>query len=51
MVEYEPKSEQPPQQLYMRNTISLKGLEPGEYELTIILRDEIDKAAARAGRS
>ena len=30
-------------QIYIRNTISLKGLEPGDYELTIILHDELDK--------
>ena len=45
VVEYEPKTKDPPKQLYIRNTISLKGLEPGEYDLTIILRDELDKAA------
>ena len=45
VVEYEPKTKDPPKQLYIRNTISLKGLEPGEYDLTIILRDELDKTA------
>ena len=46
MDEYKPKSEeQPPRHLYMRNTISLKGLEPGDYELTMILHDEIAKDA------
>ncbi len=45
VVEYEPKTKDPPKQLYIRNTISLKGLAPGEYDLTIILRDELDKAA------
>ena len=44
VVDYAPKTkEQPPQQLYVRNTISLKGLDPGDYELTIILCDELDK--------
>ncbi len=46
VVDYAPKTkQQPPQQLYIRNTISLKGLDPGDYELTIILRDELDKEA------
>ena len=41
MVEYlTPKQDLPPSHLYMRNTISLKGLEPGEYDLIIILHDE-----------
>ena len=45
VVEYDPKSKDPLGPIYIRNTISLKGLEPGEYELTIILRDERDKGA------
>jgi hypothetical protein len=35
-----PKQDLPPSQIYLRNTISLKGLEPGEYDLIIILHDE-----------
>jgi hypothetical protein len=45
VVDYEPKTKDPPRQLYIRNTISLKGLEPGDYELTIILHDELDKGS------
>jgi hypothetical protein len=45
VVEYNPKSKQPLGPIYIRNTISLKGLQPDEYELTIILRDELDKTA------
>ena len=41
--EYEPKSAEPPRSIYMKNVIALKGLSPGEYELTIILHDEIAK--------
>jgi hypothetical protein len=44
LLEYKPKSSQPLALLYMRNTISLKGLAPGEYELIILLRDELAKA-------
>ena len=29
--------------IFLRNTISLKGLKPGDYELIIILHDEIAK--------
>jgi hypothetical protein len=45
VVEYDPKSKEPFGPIYIRNTISLKGLEPGDYDLTIILRDELDKIA------
>jgi hypothetical protein len=38
-----PKMERPPELIYLRNTISLKGLEPGEYDFVIILRDEVGK--------
>jgi hypothetical protein len=37
------KGELPPQNLFLRNTVSLKGLTPGEYDFTIILHDEIAK--------
>lgn len=42
---YEPKTKEPPRQLYLKSIISLKGLEPGDYELTIVLHDELDKSA------
>jgi hypothetical protein len=45
VVEYDPKSKDPLGPIYIRNTISLKGLEAGDYDLTIILRDERDKEA------
>jgi hypothetical protein len=41
--EYKPKSAEPPRSIYMKNVIALKGLAPGEYDLTIILHDEIAK--------
>jgi hypothetical protein len=43
MYEYKVKNERPPRFLYMKNSISLKGLPPGEYDLTLILHDEIAK--------
>jgi hypothetical protein len=43
MYEYKPRSDQPPRYLYMKNLISLKGLPPGDYDLTIVLHDEIAK--------
>ena len=46
VVEFRPKQKQPLGPFYIKNTISLKGLDPGEYELTVILRDELDKGAA-----
>jgi hypothetical protein len=46
MYEYKPRNEQrPPRLLYMKNSISLKGLSPGEYDLTLILHDEVAKGA------
>jgi hypothetical protein len=45
VVEYAPKTRQPLGPLYIRNMIDLKGLKPGDYELTIILHDELEKDA------
>ncbi len=44
--EYKPKSKEPPLSLYMKSVIALKGLAPGEYDLTITLHDEIAKSPA-----
>ncbi len=46
LLEYKPKNASPPDYIYLRNTISLKGLPPGDYDLTIILRDEVAKCPA-----
>jgi hypothetical protein len=45
VLDYTAKSKDPPRQIFLRNTISLKGLPPGEYDLTIILHDELDKGS------
>ncbi len=45
MVEYEPKSKTPLGPIYIKSSVSLKGLTPGEYELTIILYDVLDPSA------
>jgi hypothetical protein len=37
------KDQVPPHHLYLRNTVSLKGLAPGDYEFTIILHDAVAK--------
>jgi hypothetical protein len=39
--EYKPKGPQPPRLIYLKNVVSLKELPPGEYDLIIILHDEI----------
>ena len=39
------KATEPPRQVYLRNSIGLKALKPGEYEFDIILRDEVGKSA------
>ena len=40
LLDYEPKSRNPLGPIYLRNSFSLKGLPPGDYEYDIILRDE-----------
>jgi hypothetical protein len=42
MMDYEAKNTMPPDQVFVKNSFSLKGLAPGEYEYDIILRDEND---------
>jgi hypothetical protein len=37
------KSDFPQETIFLRNTVSLKGLAPGDYDFTIILHDEIAK--------
>ncbi|MDR3617861.1 MAG: hypothetical protein P4L85_00810 [Paludisphaera borealis] len=39
LLDYEAKSDIPPDEIYIRNTFSLKGLPPGEYEYDMILKD------------
>ncbi len=41
LLDVEIKSEIPSDLIYLRNSISLKGLKPGHYELDIILHDKI----------
>lgn len=41
MVDYQVDAESPPRLVYMRNTVALKGLKPGDYELDVILHDRI----------
>jgi hypothetical protein len=40
LLDYGPKSPDPLGPIYLRNSFSLKGLRPGDYEYDIILRDE-----------
>jgi len=40
ILDYQVKQPEPLQQIFMRNSVSLKGLLPGDYEYDIILRDE-----------
>lgn len=41
MARYNGKSEMPPDGIYMMNTIELKRLEPGVYEVEIVLHDKL----------
>jgi hypothetical protein len=45
MVDYRPRADTPPRQIFIRNTVSLKGLKPGEYDLDLILHDKIGRSA------
>ncbi len=40
LLDYEAKGKDPLGPIFLRNSVSLKGLTPGEYEFDIILRDE-----------
>jgi hypothetical protein len=40
ILDYQPKSPEPLGPIFLRNSFSLKGLRPGDYEYEIILRDE-----------
>jgi hypothetical protein len=44
MVDYPVKTEAPPGPIFMRNTISLKGLKPGEYDLDITVYDKVGRS-------
>lgn len=41
LLDYSVRTDTPPQFIYLRNTIALKGLKPGEYDFDIVLRDEV----------
>jgi hypothetical protein len=45
-LDYEAKTREPPGPVFLRNSVSLKGLPPGEYEFDVILRDENSKVPA-----
>jgi hypothetical protein len=46
MLDYKPKAANYPQLVFLKAAISLKGLSPGEYDLTITLHDEIAKGTS-----
>jgi hypothetical protein len=45
LLDYRVKTDMPPQSIYMRNTISVKALKPGEYDYDITLHDAIGRSA------
>ena len=45
LLEYKPVYETFERVIYLKQSVSLKGLAPGDYELTIILHDELAKGA------
>jgi hypothetical protein len=46
ILDYEAKSSSLPDWIYLRNSVPLKGLAPGDYEYDIILRDEYNPGPA-----
>lgn len=46
MVVYKVETRERPGQVFMRNTIEVKQLKPGDYELEILLRDRLADASA-----
>jgi hypothetical protein len=44
LLDYRVRTAEPPKLIYLRNTIALKGLKPGEYEFEIVLRDEVGRS-------
>ncbi len=46
LLDYKGNSKEPPLSIYLSNTISLKALSPGEYDLELILHDEVGKTPA-----
>lgn len=51
MVEYRPEAPEPPSAIFLSNTISLKGLPPGEYEVDLVLRDRLAEGEPPAERT
>ena len=46
LLDFTASSVDPPRQVYLRNTISLKGLKPGEYDYDIVLHDAVGRSAS-----
>ena len=44
LLDYTATSPEPPSRIYLRNSISLKELAPGEYDSDVVLRDEIGRS-------
>ena len=45
ILEYDPTFETPSERIYLTNSVGLKGLPPGEYELDIVLKDGLDEGS------
>jgi hypothetical protein len=44
LLDYKVRTAEPPKLIFLRNTIALKGLKPGEYDFEIVLRDEVGRS-------
>jgi hypothetical protein len=51
LLDYDWKSQDPPLTVYLRNTVALKGLKPGDYEYDILLTDRLASGAPMARQS
>jgi hypothetical protein len=45
LLDYKAETDTPPGPIYLRNTVALKGLKPGEYDFEITLYDKIGQSA------
>lgn len=46
LLDYKVETDAPPRLIYLRNTVSLKGLKPGEYDFDVVLRDKVGQSEA-----
>jgi hypothetical protein len=51
ILDYKPRASSPPTNLYLGTTLSLKGLRPGDYELDLLVKDQLAPANPKPSAS